>query len=372
VTAKNRFAALACAGLLTPSLLLLARPVPISAQEEAPERKETPERPEREEPTLTPEQALAAIKRRAQRILEARRATRRFKFYAEVSEAVGYESNPATSSSRKGDTSFEQSGYFLVSKKLTPTIDWQTSYNPIYLKYIEYGEGDYFDNVLTVSKLRWAPGRMWRAESWIDLEYNYYPAGKDSTYRQFKTASRIRQNLFGAWFHQLQYEWFFRNYVRKNARDGAGNETLSNRMDVRYRLRHKAGFTVRQALPLKNALFTVENDLSSNDSNDATDDYYDYDAWKITGSVSGNATKKLYLSSSFAFERKNYRERPITSDVTPEARYDDKYTITGSASYDLDDTWRLTYDVSFDTLNSNHSPGEYDNTKNALKITARF
>jgi len=371
VTGKSKVAARICTGLLCPLLTCVSSPILLYAQEDAPERREAPERAD-EGPALTPEQALAAIKRRAQRVLEARRAARRLKFYAEVSEALGYETNPSTSSSHKGDTYFEHSGYFMLSKKLTPTIDWQASYNPIYLDYLDYGDGDYFDNVFTASKLRWAPGRMWRVESWIDLEYNYYPKGKDSTYRQFKTTSRIRQNLFGTWFHQLQYEWFSRDYATKNARDGAGNETFSNRVDTRNRLRHKAGFTVRQALPIKNALFSVENDFYRNDSNDARQDFYDYDVWKITGSASGSATKKLYLSGSFAFERKNYRSRQITTAVTAEARYDDKYTVTSGASYDLDDTWKLSYDFSFDHLGSNHPPGEYDNAKHAFKVTAKF
>lgn len=367
MTARSRLArALAFAGLGALTVTMFpSSPAAQNASEQAAQ-----ERPERSElPPLTaqipPEEALAAIKRRAQKVLEARRAARRLKFSGEVSEAVGYETNPSNSASHKGDTYFDQSAYLTLSKQLTTTLNWSSSYAGNYLKYVNYGDGDYTDHAFTASKLRWQPGRMWRAESWLDLEYNYYPTGKDSTYRNFKTVTRLRQNLFGAAYHQLQYEYFVRDYATKNARNGAGSETINNRADRRHRLRYKVGGTV------KKALLSVENDLYRNDSNDARQDFYDYDVWKITNSLSGQATKKLYLSGAFAFERKNYRTRKV-NQITAEARYDDKYTMTSGASYDLNKTWRVAYDFSFDHLASNETTGEFDNAKHALKVTARF
>ncbi len=364
MTARNKGAR---AGLLaTLALVSVTTAIPSLAAEEPPE-KERAERPEL--PPLTasipPEEVLAAIKRRAQKILEARRAARRLRFSGEVSETVAYETNPSNSSSHKGDTSFDQSTYLSLSKQLTPTVNWQSSYSGNYLKYLDYGDGDYTDHTLTPARLKWQPGRTWRAEGWTELEYNYYPKGKDSTYRNWKVAFRLRQNVTRASYHQLQYEWFLRDYATKNARDGAGAETLSNRVDTRNRLRYKVGTTV------KKALLSVENDFYWHDSNDARNDFYDSQVWKLTGSASGSVTKKLYASGSFAFERKNYEERKVTG-INAEARYDDKYSLTGGLSYDVDDTWRVGYDLTFDHLGSNESTGEYDNTKHAVKVTAKF
>lgn len=343
-----------------------------SLAQEAQEKQST-ERPELPPltATISPDEALAAIKRRAQKVLEARRAARRMKFYVEASQVVGYETNPSTAANRKGDTFFEEDAYMMLSKKLTPTLSWESSYYGVYLQYLDYGDGDYTSHTFTLSKLRWQPGRVWRVESWLDYDLNYYPTAKDSGYRQLKTASRIRQNLFGTAFHQLQYEFFERDYMTKNARDGGGNETFSNRVDMRHRLRHKAGFTVKDSLPLKNALFTVENDVYRNDSNDARNDYYDYDVWKITSALNGNMTQKLSMSGSFAFERKNYRERPVTGLADP-ARYDDKYTLASTLAYDFNKTWKMSGGLNFDTLGSNESTGEYDNMKYSVTVTARF
>ncbi|MBI3320992.1 MAG: hypothetical protein HYZ91_01845 [Candidatus Omnitrophica bacterium] len=315
--------------------------------------------------SVPPEEALAAIKRRAMKILEARRSARRLKLSGELSETVAYETNPANSSSRKGDTMFEESAYVLLSKKLSPTLDWQSSYSGVYDKYLEYGDGDYTDHTLTATKLRWVPGRRWRLEWWTDIEYNYYPTANDSSYRNLKTVGRLRQNLLKSWYHQIQYEWFLRDYTRKNARDGAGAETRNDRKDIRHRIRYKVGTTV------KDALLSMENEYYWNDSNDARTDFYDSQVCKVTGSVSGNVTKKLYASASYAFERKNYDKRTV-SGIDAEARYDDKTTLSSSASYDLNETWKIAYALTFDHLGSNEPTGEYDNTKHALTVTAKF
>ena len=365
MTAKSRLTRLAAIGSMASVLLLSG--APLRAQEAAPER-ERAERPEL--PPLTsqipPEEALAAIKRRAKKILEARRAARRLKFSGELSTAVAYETNPATGTSHKGDTSFEPNTYLSWSKKLTPTLTWMGTYYGTYLQYVEYHAGDYTDHIMTPLKLQWQPGRMWRLENWLDLERNQYrDDARDSSYKQIKWTGRIRQNVWKSWYHQFQYEWFGRDYTHKKARDGGGADTDTYRKDARYRGRYKVGTKVRQAL------LSVENDFYKNDSNDNRNNYYDYEVWKITGSASGSATKKLYLSGSFAFERKNYDVRPV-SGITSEARYDDKYTISTSASYDLNKTWRLAYGLTFDHLGSNEPTGEYDNNKQSLTVTAKF
>lgn len=361
--------------LVLPIAGVTSLPAPLWAQDATEkEAKEVAERPEL--PPLTsqipPAEALAAIKRRAKKILEARRAARRLKTYAELSQVVGYESNPSTSigDNDKGDSYIEEDGYLMLSKKLSSTLTWQSSYYGVYLKYNTYGDGDYTSHTFTPLKLQWQPGRMWRLESWLDYDLNYYPKAGDSGYRQAKTTTRLRQNLFGTFFHQVQHEFFERDYLRKNARDGAGNETFNNRVDIRQRVRYKTGATVRKALPIKNALFTVENDWYRNDSNDARNDFYDYDVWKITGAMNGSLTKKLSLNSSYAFERKNYRERDVSG--LAEARYDDKHSLAASLTYDANKTWRLSSGLTFDELGSNDPSGEYGNMKYSFTATAKF
>lgn len=367
MTAKNKRILSPTGVGLTALLVWAVVPQPLFAQQEAAE-KEIRERPEL--PPLTaqipPEEALAAIKRRAKKILEARRAARRMKFSGEVSQVFAYETNPATASDHKGNSSSEENAYLAWSKKLTPTLTWQGTYYGSVLFYEKYHAGDYTDHIMTPVKLQWQPGRMWRVESWLDLERNHYREdARDSSYKQIKLTGRIRQNLFKSWYHQVQYEWSGRDYVHKKARDGGGADTATYRKDARYRARYKVGTTV------KKALLSMENEYYKNDSNDNRNNYYDYWVWKVSNSISGNVTKKLYCSAGFNFERKSYNVRPV-SGISAEARYDDKYTLSANANYDLNDTWRLAGGLTFDHLGSNEPTGEYDNMKESLTITAKF
>ena len=118
MTARSNPARLAVWAVLA-ILMSLGSSPRLSAQE-APE-KEAVERPELPPLTATvsPEEALAAIKRRAKKILEAKHRARRLKFSGEISQAVAYETNPSNSSSHTGDTSEETSTYLTLSKKLT-------------------------------------------------------------------------------------------------------------------------------------------------------------------------------------------------------------------------------------------------------------
>jgi hypothetical protein len=315
--------------------------------------------------TIPPEEALAAIKRRAQKILEARREARKLKFSGQASQGVAYETNPNNTTHHKGDTSSETTAYLMFSKKLTNTVDWQGTYYGSYLKYVDFGDLDYTSHTLTPAKLRWRPGKVWRLEGWMDLDYNYYPVGQSSSYRQLKFATRARQNILEDSYHQLQYEWYVRDHISKEARNGAGADTFSRRVDTRSRVRYKVGSTVMKTL------LSAEGQFYWNDSNDERFNFYDYEVWRTSFDASGNLTKKLQLSGSYAFERKNYDVRPVTG-INAEARYDDKYTLSATASYTVNPTWTVDTRLTYDDLQSNESTGEFTNGKVALTATAKF
>ncbi len=347
-------------GLLIGSLLLFLAGPELAAQER--------EAPERERPEVTPTsgEVIIAIKRRAQQILEARRATRRVRISKDASQLIGYSNNPSNGTEHLGDTYLETSLGVSLSKKLTPTTTWQGSYNGSFTNYIEYGDGDYTSQTIGLSKLTWQPGRMWRVDGGIDLNLTYYPKAGASNYREFKPSIGVRQNLWGSWFHSVRYEWFIRDYLSKKARDGNSAETLSNRVDARHRFRYELGTT------WKEALLKIKQEWYLHDSNDARVDFYDAQDYKVTASVNRPLTKKLSLNGSYAFERKNYEHRTVTGNVTAEARYDDTQTWTLGGSYEIDKMWSLNPNFSYKFLSSNEPTGEYIETIGSATLTARF
>ena len=314
----------------------------------------------------TTQEVVAAIKRRAQQILEERRRAREWRLSLDLSQLVGYESNPANDSARKGDIYLSDSAYLTLSKKLTPTMTYQGIYSGSFDNYMEYGDGDYTSQTLTPVKLLWQPGRMWRVDGGVDLNLTYYPRSGPSNYRELKPSIGVRQNLWGSWFHSARYEWFVRRYISKKARDGAGAEKNHvARQDTRHRLRYEFGTT------WKDALMKVKQEWYFHDSNDERQDFYDAEDYKVTASVNRQMTTKLSLNASYSFERKNYKHRQV-SGITAEARYDDTQTWKIQGTYDIEKMWSVNPSFEYKFLGSNDPTGEYVDTTINCTLTARF
>lgn len=331
-----------------------------------------PEPPRQERPAVSPstQEVIAAIKRRAQQILDERRRARQLRFSWEVSQLIGYESNPSNGTEHVGDTYFEHSAYATLSKKLTPTVTWQAIYSGFFDNYLEYGDGDYTSQTVTPVKLVWQPGRVWRADGGVDLNITYYPRSKPSNYREVKPYIGIRQNLgelprLGNVFHSIRYEWFYRYYISKKARDGRGAEMLDAREDNRHRFRYELGTTWEKTL------LKVRQEWYFHGSNDERNDFYDAEDYKLTASLNRPLTKKLSMNASYSFERKNYSKRPV-SGINSEARYDDTQTWTLAGAYEFDKTWSFGPSFSYKFLDSNEPTGEFVDTTISGTLTARF
>ena len=315
--------------------------------------------------TSTEREVIAAIRRRAKQILEARRQARRLRFSGQASQVVAYENNPANASAHVGDTYLEEDLYLSLTKPMTPTLQWQGSYYLANTNYLEYSDGNYLSQTLTPLKFSWRPGAVWRVEGWVDLDHNWYPEAAASGYRQVKLSARVRQNHLRRYYHQFQYEWFLRGYLGKRARDGGGADTLDRREDARHRVRYTVGAT------LKRTLFSVENDWYLNDSNDFQTDFHDSQTHKVTASVNHPFTDKFSTNASYSLERKNYEHRVVTG-ITAEARYDETHTMTLQGTYQLTPKWSVSPKFTYKTLDSNQSSGEYADATGSLTVSASF
>ena len=316
--------------------------------------------------TLTTEEVIAAIKRRAERALEERRRAKPLQWFFEFSSGGGYEKNPSYSQSHKGDSFVEEDLFMEVSKKLTPTLTWGGTYSNSYVNYFELTDDTYTYQTLTPLKLIWQPDRRWRLDSGVDLDYLWYPNNSPANYQELKPWIGVRQNLWGSWYQSARYLWFLRHYVSAKARNGLGTGTRSPREDTRNTLRYEVGTDW-----LKTSL-KARGEWYLNDSNDARQDFYDAEDYKLTGFVSRPLTEKLSLSASYTFERKSYLHRQVIGVQRPRARYDDIQTYSVFAIYDINKTWSLNPRFSYTHLNSNEPTGEYFDYTVSGVVTAKF
>jgi len=346
VSPKTSNPSVACTLLI--SLLLLSFPagggIVQAAQDETPgqtQRKATPSKQE----------VIEALKRRAKQII-AQRKNRRLRLTGEVTAGISVQKNPGNLPNHKGDTFLENSLSLTLSKLLTPTLTWQGNYYGSTDNYIELGDYSYSNQTLTPVKFLWKPAKAWRWDAGVDLGYRYYFKDSAPDYKEFKPFAGVRQDLWGNWFHAFHYEYSLRHYLSKRARDGLGVNTRTHREDMRHKGRYEIG-TI-----WKDALFKAQGEYYLRDSNDARNDFYDAEDWKLTGSVTRPITDKFTVHASYAFERKSYRHRRVVG-VRAEARYDDEQTYALSGTYDFNKDWSLTPSFSYNRLNSNEPTGEY-------------
>ncbi len=324
---------------------------------------ETPGQTQREA-TVSRQEAIEAIKRRAKQII-AQRKNKRLRLAGEVTAGIGVQKNPGDLPSHKGDSFVESSLFLNLTKPLTPTLTWQGSYYGSVDNYIELTDYSYTYQTLTPVKLLWKPARKWRWDGGVDLGYLVYASDNAPDYKEFKPFVGVRQDLWGNWFHAFHYEYSLRHYLSKRARNGLGVNTRTHREDMRHKGRYEIG-TV-----WKNTLFKGRGEYYLNDSNDARNDFYDAEDWKLIGSITRRITDKFSVYASYTFERKNYRHRKVVG-VRAEARYDDEQTYALSGTYDFNKNWSLTPSFSYTRLNSNEPTGEYFDWTAKAMVARKF
>ncbi len=310
---------------------------------------------------------VAAIKHRAEQILEERRKARQLQFSGDITQAIAYERNPSNAANHKGDTYEETDLSLYLSKKLTPTITWQALYYGSYDAYFRYTDGTYTNHTLTPVKLLWRPGRMWRVDSAVDLTYLGYPDSRPSTYDEIKPSIGVRQNLWGTWYQGARYEWLYRYYPSKKAQDGiTGTDTRFNRQDTRHRLRYELGTT------WLDTLIKVRNDWIFHDSNDQNQDQYDSTSYRVNAALYRPITQKLSANFNYSYELKRLRHKPV-GNVTPDrSRHDEIESWTLAGIYDLNNTWSVSPSYTYSHLNSTDPLYEYFDWTAQVSVTARF
>ncbi len=295
---------------------------------------------------------------------EARRPET-LKLRAEISQAGGYESNPRRGGDRVGDSYLESTAYLLLSRKLTPDLRWHAAYYLSFQNYLEYGDGDYSYQSFVPSRFIRRLGKYFRLEAELELGDLYFPKASQYDYRWVNPALQVRHDLPAGFFHAFRTEWELRSYGLRKAREGDGTNSLTSREDTRYRLRYELGWAS------KRTLLQVRQEWYENDSNDARNDSYDAQDYKLTASARREVNGKLSLNASYSFERRNYSHRTVTG-ITPEARYDDTHLCTLSGDWQLSRSWSLNAAYSYRSLDSNDPKNEYVDVTYSAGVTARL
>ncbi len=329
-----------------------------TASAEAVESPKPPSSEERQE--LPPSAIIEELKRRAQAIIERRDAGRpRLSGYTSLIGA--YESNPNLSTPRKGDWYTEQDAGFSVRWRATDQLWPEVGYRFAHVYYSELRDNNYLSNTFYTT-WRWFPTPRWRWESSWETEWLEYPETKSSSLTGGKFLVSARYAITTRLYHQLGWHVIMREYASRKARRGNSLPTDNAREDRRHTLFYEIGGTWRETL------IRLRQEAYLHTSNDAYQDFYDAEDYKIRLSTTRQFAKRWNGYASVSYERKNYRDRVATTV----AEYDDLYTVFGSISYALTKQTSIGYSFTRKKLDSNYPAYEYTDGIHQLTLSAYF
>jgi len=279
--------------------------------------------------------------------------------------AAGFETNPLNDALEKGDYFNEES--FSINWVPTFSEQWgaDIGYRVTHQNYFEQTDLSTLDQALTGSLkyYPWEDGKL-LLQPGAEFEWLYYPKDDLSTYEDTKAFLKFKHYAGEKWNWGGKYEYSYKIYEAKRTRDEAKNTLQPARADYRntaelYITRYIDKYSVK-----------LRGKAYRNNSNDAYQKFYDYDAYRgyVTLSRSFLEEDKLYLSFTPNYERKNYHRR----DAEGTARHDDIVEYKLDLYYTLKKYWTLTYNYAHKASNSNAAGGEYTNITNKVGLMVDF
>ena len=355
--------------LFIASIILSSGQLPVYAQSEESQEQKVLKAEERSEEAFqkpeTVKEILEILKERAQLKLKEKRKELLRRKRISASTYISFENNPLNDSSTKGDYSVEQDF----------SINWQPAFNKTFGADIGYWlvDQEYFEQTdlssldhavnATMKYTPFEKSRL-RLEPGVEYEWLYYARDENSSYEDFKYFLKFKNYIGQEWNYGGKYEHSFKVYDKKRARDANKTNLGLNREDNRHTIElYVTKYIGKYSIKLREKLYR-------NTSNDAYQEYYDYDSSKTYLTLSGSFLKddKLYISLTPSFERKNYHHRVAVD----RARYDDVREYKLSAYYSLNKNITLSYAFSHKQVDSNYTIGEYHNVTNKIGMTFDF
>ena len=276
----------------------------------------------------------------------------------------GFETNPLNDSSNKGDHFTEED----FSLDWVPTFDKKFSadvgYRLYNQDYSEQTDLNTLDQAVSASlkfypfesgKITFQPG--------VEYEWLWYPRDESSGYEDTKSFLKFKHYLGTDWSYGGKYEYSYKFYDNKFARDTNQNDLNYARTDYRNTVELSVTRNISQySIKLRGKVYR-------NNSNEEYQKYYDYDSYRWYITFSGSLLKdKHYISFTPDFETKNYRRRiavnTARADHVLEYKMDAYYTFNKNVSF--------SYNFSNKILNSNAASGEFKDIINQIGITVDF
>lgn len=324
------------------------------------ETVETLEKPE------TAKDIVEKLKERA--LLKVKEKRRQLLLKTKMSASVlyGFESNVSQDSSTKGDYYVEEDFSIYWQPTFNRYFGLDTGFWLVNQSYSEQTDSSSMNSALnfTINFTPFESGKV-KLSPGIEYEWLWYPVASESSYDNLKYFLKFKHYIGKKWNYGGGFESAEKTYDVKKARNP---QKFDSPAIVREDIRHTADLYVTRYF----GKFTLKIKYKTyiNFSNDQYQEYYDYNSWKPSITISRTFLKddKLYASFTPSFEHKNYHHRIAVAT----ARYDSVWTYKTSINYTLTKLLTLTFSNTYKKVDTNYTAGRYKNITNVIGVTADF
>lgn len=307
---------------------------------------------------------VALLKRRAQRILDARRPPPPPFLELFAGGTGGHESNVNLDGSRKGDYFTEESFSVVLHPQVNRWLSGELSWDQSHTWFTEFTDSNLHSNTLTaVAQMK--PHRRLQVEAGTEYGVLHFPRDEDSTF----TDRRVLANVVVAHLPWLSHKvgWIFqdREYDTRLARDPDLNRLAGL---VREDRRHTGVYEIRLRFPKSFARLGVE--YYENLSNDHYQDFYDYSDVRLRALFVRIFSPQWIGTLSASHERKNYHERSVP--VIAVAERDNLLTVAASLIYQINAHWKVTGSLTYRHQDSNDPRLDFSDWIRQVGVSVSF
>jgi len=312
----------------------------------------------------TTEKYLGKSEEKAYKKVEVVKEGQRYKTKLLVAAIQGYDNNVFLDSRREHDTFSEGILDASVTYPLNGRWDFIGGVSAHDITYWKATDANLIDTDLKLA----FEGKLLSGmtlTAYNDIELVEYQANDDGEYLGDKAGLVLKQKLPKNFFHSFRYEFFYKNYSDRKARNGWGGLSGKDRQDDRNTVYYDLG------VYLKKSMFKVFGEYYLNRSNDIYLDYYDYDSVRLGSSVIYLLTDKMSTSLSYYRQFRNYSDRTIPEDNTVGEK-DRTWVTTASLYYDIYKNTTLGLNYSYRQNLSNNPVQKYSGSIASLGLYCRF
>lgn len=307
---------------------------------------------------------IALLKRRAEAIVEARRAPPppRWNLYAGATQ--GYESNVNLDGTRKGDRFTEESLTLVFRPTITSWLSGEATYDLLNTHYHELTDSNLWSNTAS-ALLKLKPVRRLEVAAGWEYSILNFPLDSDSSFADQRTKATVSFAQTGWLTHLVGWTYQLREYDTRKARDFAGTQQPgANRQDQR----HTGSYELRCRFPKLSARVGAE--YYQNASNDQLQDFYDWQDLRLRAVLTRAFGPQWVGTLSASHERKNYEARSVPAIAVAER--DDLVTVAGSLIYQLTPRTSVTGNVTYRHQDSNDPRLDFTDWISQVSVSIGF